>query len=176
VPLRATEPLGGLKVPIPRTWGEVCLPRTNCQQGEDMDAINELLDKCAIATKASNDAALCRVLRVKKQTISNWRKGHRYPDAIACAKIAEVLGVPVTQVIGAVGEARAVTREEKNVWKMVKAAAAFGAALVLMGGSMRAMASPIGDGLTSHNVYPRKGRRRHRRPARKIVRPAITAC
>lgn len=41
-----------------------------------------------------------------------------------CAKIAEITGIPLARVLGIVGEARAISREEKAVWRRLASAAA----------------------------------------------------
>lgn len=89
-----------------------------------MDALQTLLDKIKETRSLSSDAALARVLDVKPQTMSNWRKAHNLPDAVACARIAELSGEPLARVLGVVGEARALSREEKAVWRRLAQAAA----------------------------------------------------
>jgi len=95
-----------------------------------MDELKALLDNLKESRSLNSDAALARLLDVKPQTMSNWRKGHNLPDTVACARIAEAAGVPLARVLGIVGEARAISREEKAVWRRLAAAAA----VVLMAG------------------------------------------
>lgn len=54
-----------------------------------MDALQTLLDKIKETRSLSSDAALARLLDVKPQTMSNWRKGHNLPDTVECARIAK---------------------------------------------------------------------------------------
>ncbi len=98
-----------------------------------MKELNNLLDKIKETRSLASDNALAAALGVKRQTVSNWRKGHNYPDAVACATIAGLTGEPLARVLGIVGEARAISREEKTVWRRLAASAA--AVLVLIGSS-----------------------------------------
>lgn len=82
-----------------------------------MNEINKLLDKCQEVRSLRTDAELCLLLGVRKQTMSGWRQNKRQPDAVACAKIADVTGLPLSRVIGIVGEARAISTDEKKVWR-----------------------------------------------------------
>jgi len=81
-----------------------------------MTELNILLDKIKESRSLASDNALAAALGVKRQTVSNWRNGHNYPDAVACATIAGLTGEPLARVLGIVGEARAISREEKAVW------------------------------------------------------------
>lgn len=56
--------------------------------------------------------------------MSNWTSGRAHPDAVSCAKMAEITGIPLARVLGIVGETRAVSREEKAVWRRLAGAAA----------------------------------------------------
>lgn len=82
-----------------------------------MDRVNELLDKCKNTLKAPTDMALAGLLGVTRSSVSGWRSGARYPDAVACARISEITGEPLQKVLGIVGEARALSAEEKRVWR-----------------------------------------------------------
>ncbi|HBK46571.1 MAG TPA: hypothetical protein DDZ67_09095 [Xanthomonadaceae bacterium] len=55
--------------------------------------------------------------------MSSYRKGVRLPDPVVCATIAGLSGIPLAKVLGIVGEARAVSREEKAVWRKLAATA-----------------------------------------------------
>lgn len=69
------------------------------------------------------DQELAARLGITKQTISGYRNGARLPDAVVCATIAGLSGMPLAQVIGIVGEQRAISREEKAVWRKLAATA-----------------------------------------------------
>jgi len=136
-----------------------------------VDTVIKLLDKARAACAAPSDNVLAQKLGVSRQRVSAWRHGENYPDEVACAGIARLTGEPLARVLGIVGEARAVSREAKAVWRQLATAAIL---LMLMAPAMIER-STIRAGATSHNVYKRKGRRRHHRPARRINRPAIAA-
>ncbi|WP_203323050.1 DUF3693 domain-containing protein [Pseudoxanthomonas beigongshangi] len=88
----------------------------------------DILDRAKQASGATSDSDLSRKLGVSRQAVSNWRHGTKYPDTVTCATIAGITGIPLAQVIGIVGEARAISREEKAVWR--KLAASVGVALI----------------------------------------------
>lgn len=78
--------------------------------------VNKLLDKAKFVRSISTDADLAKALGVSKQALSGWRNGARLPDPVACAALAGLTGEPLARVLGIVGEARAISREEKAVW------------------------------------------------------------
>lgn len=86
--------------------------------------IDQLLDACKVAQNVTTDTDLAKALGVSKQAMSNWRHGERLPDAVTCATIAGIAGIPLARVLGIVGEARAISREEKAVWRKLAATAA----------------------------------------------------
>lgn len=94
--------------------------------------VNFLLDKCKKVCGARTDAELAAALGVSKQALSSYRNGHRLPDPVQCATIAGLSGLPLAQVIGTVGEARAISREEKAVWHKLAATAI--ALIIIAGG------------------------------------------
>lgn len=91
--------------------------------------VNKLLDKAKIVRSISTDADLAKALGVSKQALSGWRNGARLPDPVACAALAGLTGEPLARVLGIVGEARAISREEKAVWH--KLATSVAAAILL---------------------------------------------
>lgn len=95
-----------------------------------LELLNAAKERQGIAT----DKALAEQLGVTKQAVSNWRKGVSLPDTVTCGKLATLTGLPLAKVLGIVGEARAISREEKAVWKRLATAAAL--ALCAIGVSM----------------------------------------
>lgn len=81
-----------------------------------MSNVAVLLDKAKTTLKASSDAELARHLGVTRASVSNWRTGRNLPDVVQCATLAGLTGEPLARVLGIVGEARAISREEKAVW------------------------------------------------------------
>ena len=79
--------------------------------------VDNLLDKCKEVCGARTDSELAKALGVSKQAMSGYRQGARLPDPVVCATIAGLSGVPLGKVLGIVGEARAISREEKAVWR-----------------------------------------------------------
>ncbi|WP_202840867.1 DUF3693 domain-containing protein [Luteimonas saliphila] len=93
--------------------------------------MNSLLDACKQAINATKDSELAAALGVSKQALSSYRNGHRLPDPVQCATIAGLSGIPLARVLGIVGEARAISREEKAVWRKLAATAALLAVVFL---------------------------------------------
>ena len=89
-----------------------------------MKSIEELLDAAKAAQGIETDMALAKALGVGRAAVSNWRKGRNLPDPVACATLAGLTGEPLAKVLGVVGEARAISREEKAVWRKLAATAA----------------------------------------------------
>lgn len=85
--------------------------------------VNSLLDTAREVCKASSDKELAPHLGIKPSAVSNYRKGVSYPNPVVCATLAGITGVPLTKVLGIVGEARAISREEKAVWRKLAATA-----------------------------------------------------
>ncbi|MBX3711472.1 MAG: helix-turn-helix domain-containing protein [Lysobacter sp.] len=113
--------------------------------------IAELLDAVKKECGVPSDYALAKRLGVSKQSVSNWRTGTNAPDAVACAKMAEITGFPLARVLGIVGEARAISSAEKAVWRRLASAAA----VVLSVGVLGVLAAHPNDqarpGSISHN-------------------------
>lgn len=89
-----------------------------------MESVTELLDKTKEMCGIESDNQLAIRLKVTRTSVSTWRNGRGQPDAVSCAKIAEITGIPLARVLGIVGEARAISREEKAVWRRLASAAA----------------------------------------------------
>ncbi len=86
--------------------------------------LQSMLDKAKEKCGAESDNQLSKKLGVSRVAVSSWRHGHRFPDAVTCMKLSEITGIPLATVIGRVGEARAISRDEKAVWRRLASAAA----------------------------------------------------
>jgi len=82
-----------------------------------MDYVNKLLDKAKQLSSSATDMALAEKLHLTRTAVSNYRHGRALPDTITCAKLSEITGEPLPRVLGNVGEARAISNEEKRVWR-----------------------------------------------------------
>lgn len=96
-----------------------------------MATVNDLLDRAKKAEGLDTDMALAEALGVTRAAVSGWRHATRYPDEVACARLAKMTGEPLARVLGVVGEARAISKEAKAVWRSLASAAA----LVLLVGA-----------------------------------------
>lgn len=85
--------------------------------------VGDLLDQAKKAQGFDTDMALAKALGVGRAAVSGWRNGHRLPDPVACAALAGLTGAPLARVLGIVGEARAISRDEKAVWRKLAATA-----------------------------------------------------
>ena len=118
--------------------------------------VQELLDSAKSAQKLTTDKALADALGVTKQAVSNWRKGVSLPDTVVCATLAGLTGIPLARVLGIVGEARAISREEKAVWR--KLAASVGVALIAVLATLPSVAhATTGAVQAAHTAYPLLG-------------------
>ncbi len=121
-----------------------------------MDGLKQLLDKAKAAKALKTDGALADALKVSPGAVSNWRHGKNLPDAVQCAKLAEMSGEPLARVLGMIGEARAISREEKAVWRRLATAASVALALAAhsgIAGALYIMSIPhrwLSRGNTSH--------------------------
>lgn len=98
--------------------------------------VQELLDAAKTAQKITTDKGLAEALGVTKQAVSNWRKGVSLPDTVTCATLAGYTGLPLAQVLGIVGEARAISREEKAVWRKLAGSVALALCAIGISGAM----------------------------------------
>lgn len=129
-----------------------------------MTELNKLLDKIKESRSLASDNALAGLLGVTRGSVSNWRHGKNYPDTVQCAAIAGFTGEPLARVLGIVGEARAINREEKQVWRRLAASAA--AVVIVLAGLLpvgAAQAQTRGIAITSQKTasnayYVRAGR------------------
>jgi len=88
-----------------------------------MQTVTDLIDTARKALNVNSDAEFARQLGVSRGTIANWKSGYSLPDTVMCATLAGLTGLPLARVLGIVGEARAISREEKAVWRKLAATA-----------------------------------------------------
>ncbi|UNU12611.1 DUF3693 domain-containing protein [Xanthomonas translucens] len=117
-----------------------------------MATIDGLLDAAKKAVNASNDTELAKALGIKPAAVSNYRRGVSLPNAVVCATLAGLTGEPLAKVIGIVGEARAISSDEKAVWRKLAATAmtlALGVSFALPARAQDAIAAFDG----SHSIH-----------------------
>lgn len=100
-----------------------------------MSTIDQLLDAAKVVVKASNDSELAKALGIRPAAVSNYRRGVSLPNAVVCATLAGLTGEPLAKVLGIVGEARAISSDEKAVWRRLAATAMVVAIAVGMSGT-----------------------------------------
>lgn len=64
-----------------------------------------------------SDYETAKRMDVTKQAISNWRRGTSHPDSYACARLAEILGMPELKVIATNGMETEKSEERREYWK-----------------------------------------------------------
>ena len=96
-----------------------------------MQTMDDLLNRAKDATGSKNDTELAARLGVRPSAVSNYRREVSLPNPVVCATLAGLTGEPLARVLGIVGEARAISREEKAVWRKLAATAALLAVAVL---------------------------------------------
>lgn len=89
-----------------------------------MQTVEELINEARKALNVSSDAEFARKLGVSRGTIANWKSGYSLPDTVTCATLAGLAGIPLARVLGIVGEARAISSDEKAVWRKLAATCA----------------------------------------------------
>lgn len=85
--------------------------------------IGEILDEAKKVTGAASDSELSKKLGLTRNAVSNYRTGVSLPKAAVCEKIAKITGKSPLSVIAAVEELRAISSEDKAVWRRLAAAA-----------------------------------------------------
>lgn len=85
--------------------------------------IAEIIDAAKAGAGIESDVQLSKHLGLSKSAVANWRAGTSYPNTVSCERLAGLTGIPLARVLGIVGEARAISREEKTVWRKLAASA-----------------------------------------------------
>lgn len=106
--------------------------------------VAELLDAAKKAQGFETDMALAKALGISRSAVSAWRSGTKGPDPVQSAALAGYTGIPLAKVLGIVGEARAISAKEKDVWRRLAATATLLAAGVIGGALQPAQAATLG--------------------------------
>lgn len=114
-----------------------------------MSAVTDIIDTAKERAGITSDNALAIRMEVTRAAVSAWRNGKAYPDEVSCAKLADLAGLRLNHVLGTIGEARAISREAKAVWRRLASAAAVVLAVLLTGAPNRADALIAGANRTA---------------------------
>lgn len=114
--------------------------------------IRDVLDLAKKAQGFTTDMALAKGLGISRSAVSAWRNGVSTPDTVQCAALAGYTGLPLAKVLGIAGEARAISREEKAVWRKLAASAALLALIVAPSLSQQAHAATMHQVATSGDL------------------------
>lgn len=106
-----------------------------------MSNTQALLDKAVKLCSPSTSYQLAKKLGVSTSRMSHWRNGRATPDNEVAFKLAKILRMPISDIIGYIEEDRATTPEKKEFWRQqlprVLPSIAIGTALLLgLGGNL----------------------------------------
>jgi transcriptional regulator with XRE-family HTH domain len=79
----------------------------------------EYLDAYKAKLGLPSDYALAKSLGVTRAAASKWKLGHAVPDELACARIADALGIEPIEVIAAAQFERAKDEHSRAVWESI---------------------------------------------------------
>ncbi|WP_374013965.1 hypothetical protein [Pseudoxanthomonas koreensis] len=105
--------------------------------------IAQIIDRAKKAAGVESDSAFSKYLGLSRTAVGNWRSGVSLPDTVSCERLAGLTGLPLAQVLGMVGEARAHSAAEKAVWRRLAATATLLAVAVLGAAQVTAPAGLI---------------------------------
>jgi transcriptional regulator with XRE-family HTH domain len=77
----------------------------------------DYLNQVRALTPTGSVYAAAALLGLPEGTVRNWHLGERFPDALACAKIAELLDLPLELVIADVELEREKNPERRAYWE-----------------------------------------------------------
>lgn len=82
-----------------------------------MENVKKLLDAVKHHEGIESDYALAKVLEVRKQRTSDYYKGIARPNAYVCLRIAEILEIPLGEVIAAIELDEETDEKRRLVWE-----------------------------------------------------------
>lgn len=87
--------------------------------GRQIMDISKVLDDAKAAVNVDTDYKLAKRLEISNGYIAQWRKGTRIPDAYACARLAEILGMDPFELLAQVEAATEKNEARRTYWKRV---------------------------------------------------------
>lgn len=81
--------------------------------------ISKVLDAAKEKLGITSDYALAQKTGIRKEYISLYRDGKRTPDAYACARLADALGVDPLALLAQVEAATEKNEARRNYWRAV---------------------------------------------------------
>lgn len=88
----------------------------------------KVIDEAKTKLGVESDYALAKETGILKQRISAYRNGSQTPDAYACARLAEILGIDPFELLAQVEAATEKNEARRTYWKQVTARIAAGTA------------------------------------------------
>ena len=81
--------------------------------------MSKVIDSAKKALDVESDYALAKKLEINQARISSYRKGKETPDAYACARLAEVLGMDPFELLAKVEAATEKNEGRRAYWQKV---------------------------------------------------------
>lgn len=79
--------------------------------------MSKVLDEAQKKLEVSSDYELAKKLEMPKQRISAWRKGEEKPNAYACARLADAIGVSPLALLAQVEAATEKNEARRDYWR-----------------------------------------------------------
>lgn len=81
--------------------------------------ISKVLDEARQHLDVTTDYALAKKLEIPNNYLADYRRGKRTPDAYACARLADALGVDPLALLAQVEAATEKNEARRNYWRAV---------------------------------------------------------
>ncbi|WP_081885010.1 helix-turn-helix domain-containing protein [Paraburkholderia kururiensis] len=117
-----------------------------------MKSTQQYLDEVKARLDIESDYAAAKALGVTRAAVSKYRLGISMPDDLVCARIAEILGVEVMEVIAATNYQRAKSDDARHLWEGIWGKAAGAIALSLTACAVGLSVAPTSKAADSGNA------------------------
>ena len=79
--------------------------------------ISKVLDDAKKVMRIESDYELAKRLEINKANLTHYRKGNRIPDAYACARLADVLGIDPLALLAQIEAETEKNEARRNYWR-----------------------------------------------------------
>lgn len=117
-----------------------------------MKSTGQYLDEVKEKLGLPSDYAVAKALGLTRASVSSYRCGRTFPDDLACARIADALGIEVMEVIAATNYQRSKTDEARHLWESIWGKAAGAIALNLIAFAVGVSVAPTTKAAESGNT------------------------
>lgn len=116
-----------------------------------MKTTREYLDAVKEKLNLPSDYAAAKALCVTRATVSKWRLGLSVPDDLACARIADALGIEPIEVIAATQFERSSDEQARRLWEGIWGKAVGATAMSLIACAVGVSVAPTSKAAESGN-------------------------